>query len=66
MENISVSLRRCELGNIGKIETGGELSPPGRWRPLFLHAASLEIVHPVSGEKMKFEAKFPEELQKVV
>ena len=33
---------------------------------LFLHATSLEIVHPVSGEKMKFEAKFPEELQKVV
>lgn len=33
---------------------------------LFLHAKSLEIAHPVTGEKMVFEAQLPEELEKMV
>lgn len=33
---------------------------------LFLHAKSLEIAHPVTGERMVFEAQLPEELEKMV
>jgi len=33
---------------------------------LFLHAKSLEISHPVTGEKMTFESRLPEELEKVL
>ena len=33
---------------------------------LFLHAKSLEIAHPMTGEKMVFEAQLPEELEKMV
>ncbi len=33
---------------------------------LFLHAKSLEITHPVTGEKMAFEVQLPKELEKVL
>ncbi|KKU29023.1 MAG: Pseudouridine synthase [Candidatus Amesbacteria bacterium GW2011_GWA1_47_20] len=33
---------------------------------LFLHAKSLEITHPTTGERMTFTAELPEELEKVV
>ncbi|MDO8452747.1 MAG: RluA family pseudouridine synthase, partial [bacterium] len=38
-----------------------------KWCPrLFLHAKSIEFKHPVTGEKLKFEATLPEDLQKVL
>ena len=34
------------------------------WCPrLFLHAAGIEFIHPVSGEKVKFKAPLPEDLK---
>lgn len=38
-----------------------------KWCPrLFLHAKELEITHPGSGERVKFEALIPPELQRVL
>ena len=31
-----------------------------------LHAHTLEIKHPVSGEKMKFQAPLPEDMQRLI
>ena len=33
---------------------------------LFLHAASIEFIHPVSGKTVKFEAPLPKDLEKVL
>jgi 23S rRNA pseudouridine955/2504/2580 synthase len=30
---------------------------------MFLHAASLSFVHPISGERLQIEAPLPEDLQ---
>jgi 23S rRNA pseudouridine1911/1915/1917 synthase len=38
----------------------------GRVKRQFLHASSLAFVHPATGERMQFEADFPEDLAKVV
>lgn len=38
-----------------------------QWCPRhFLHAAALELSHPVSGERMKFEAPLPEDLNQAL
>ncbi len=46
-------------GAYGGVRTG--ISPP---RP-FLHAAALELVHPVTGETMRFESPLPADLADV-
>lgn len=38
-----------------------------KWCPrLFLHAKSIKFIHPVSRQPMEFEAKLPEDLEKVL
>lgn len=42
---------------------GAKTDPAGR---LTLHAARLEFAHPVTGDKMKFESRHPEEFEKII
>ncbi len=42
------------------------VGPTGDFDRLFLHAKSLEIRHPTSGERMKFEAPFPSALEELI
>jgi len=65
---------RVHMKQIGHPVVGDELyagrktaRADRRWCPrLWLHARSLEIIHPSTKEKMKFEAEFDGELQKAL
>ena len=38
-----------------------------KWCPrLFLHAASIKFIHPVTGKMVEFESKLPEDLESVI
>ena len=52
---------RLQSARSGKSPDTGEQLSLGR---NFLHAAMLEFIHPVTHERMKFEARLPSELQK--
>jgi 23S rRNA pseudouridine1911/1915/1917 synthase len=65
---------RVHLASIGHPVIGDDrygAKGSGKWRPLppgrpFLHAATLGFEHPVSGERLLFSAKLPEELFSVL
>ena len=64
---IRVHLKYLGFGVVGDSKYGGRKTVrlDHRWVPRqFLHAAKLEFTHPRTGEKMSFESKLPEDLEK--
>ncbi|MFL5318449.1 MAG: RluA family pseudouridine synthase [Myxococcaceae bacterium] len=60
---------RAHLAAIGAPLVGDALYGGKEWPGLtrfFLHARSLEVTHPVSGQRVKVEAPLPDELKRVL
>ncbi len=58
---------RVHLAHIGHPIVGDKLYGGKMLSPRqFLHAAYLEFIHPVTGKRIHFESKLPEDLQKVL
>ena len=61
---------RVHLDSVGHAVVGDDLygprrPGPGLERP-FLHARHLEFVHPVTGERLRFDSPLPEDLERVL